>query len=132
MPHGEVSSLKGGNPLPTRRRAGSSTKPTGALSWLWASCERVSSAESEARDQDRFFWERLMVRAHQLSCPACRRFRIQVRMLGALVERLKARPETGDRLPGLFLPIDDRERIKTALRRANDPSGLVPPRGPRD
>jgi hypothetical protein len=53
-------------------------------------------------------------------------------MLGALLERLKARPETGDRLPGLFLPLDDRERIKTALRKANDPSGLVPPRGPRD
>jgi hypothetical protein len=113
-------------------RRGLHKEALGPLSWLWASCERVSFSESESHDQDRLVLERLMVRAHQLTCPACRRFRIQLRVLGAALGRLKAGRESGDGLPGLFLPPDVRERIKTALQGVNDPSGPVFPRAPTD
>ena len=115
-----------------RTRPGLREKALGALSWLWASCEKVSLSESESLDRDRSGLERLMVNAHQLACPACRRFRRQVRLLDAALARIRARREAGDRLPGLFLPPDARERIKTALRAANDPGGPVHPGAPTD
>ncbi len=115
-----------------RTRPGLREKALAALSWLWASCERVSRSESESLDWDRSKVERLMVNAHQLSCPACRRFRRQVRSLDAVLARIRARREAGDRLPGLFLPPDARERIKTALRAANEPGGPAHPGAPTD
>ena len=93
----------------------------GALSWLWASCEKVSLSESDSLDRRQSRWERLMVNAHQLSCPACRRFRRQIRSLDAALAGNRARHEAGGQLSGLFLPPAARRRIKAALRRANDP-----------
>jgi hypothetical protein len=108
------------------------TDPTGsgprevalaALSWLWASCEKVSLSESDSLDRRLSRWERLMVNAHQLSCQACRRFRRQIRSLDAALARIRigARREAGGRLSGLFLPPAARRSIKAALRRANEP-----------
>jgi hypothetical protein len=97
---------------------------------LWASCERVSISESGSLDRDRPLWELLTVNAHQLYCPGCRRFRRQTRALGAVLGRLRARRESGDKLPGLFLPPDVRERIKAALRNAGDPGGPGLPGAP--
>jgi hypothetical protein len=74
-------------------------------------------------DQDRPLWELLTVNAHQRYCPGCRRFRRQMRSLGGALGRARARRESGDKLPGLFLPPDVRERIKAALRSAGDPDG---------
>ena len=93
----------------------------GALSWLWASCEKVSLAESDALDRRPSRWRRLMVNAHQLACPACRRFRTQIRSLDAALDRIRARREARDRLSGFFLPPDARRNIKAALRVVNDP-----------
>ena len=93
------------------------------MSWLSASCERVSLSESESLDRARSEWELLMVKAHQLACPACRRFRKQVRSLDAALARLRSRREAGDKLSGLFLPPDAREHIKAALRAADDRGG---------
>jgi predicted anti-sigma-YlaC factor YlaD len=107
-------------------------KALAALSWLWASCERVSLSESESLDWYRSKLELLMVNLHLLGCPACRRFRRQVRSLDGALVRIRARREAGDRLPGLFLPPDVRERINTALRAANDPGGPVHPKAPTD
>jgi predicted anti-sigma-YlaC factor YlaD len=115
-----------------RTRPGLREKALAALSWLWASCERVSLSESDSLDRDPSEWEFLMVNAHRLACPGCRRFRRQVRSLAAALARIRVRREAGDRLPGLFLPPDARERIKTALRAANDPGGPVHPRAPTD
>ena len=105
-------------------------KALATVSWLWASCERVSLSESESLDRNRSELEHLMVNAHRLACPACRRFRRQVRSLAAALARIRARREAGDRLPGLFLPPDARERIKTALRAAIEPGGPDEPGGP--
>ena len=110
-----------------RTRPGLRAKALGALSWLWASCQKVSLSESESLDRERSVWECLMVNAHQLWCPACRRFRSQVRFLGAALGRLRTRREAGERPPGLFLPPDVCERIKTALRGANNPGGPALP-----
>lgn len=107
-------------------------KALAALSWLWASCEKVSLSESESLDRDRSVLELLMVNAHQLACPACRRFRKQLRSLHAALERIRARREAGDRFPALFLPPDARERIKIALRAANEPIGPGRPGLPTD
>jgi hypothetical protein len=107
--------------MPDRTRPGLREVALGAVSWLWASCEKVSRSESEALDRERSGWECLMVNAHQLACPACRRFRKQVRFLGAALGSIRACREGGDRLPGLFLSPEARERIRTALRGANDP-----------
>jgi predicted anti-sigma-YlaC factor YlaD len=115
-----------------RTRAGLRETALGALSWLWASCAKVSIYESDSLDQRLSRWERLMVNAHQFSCPACRRFRRQVRSLDAALARIRARREAGDKLAGLFLPPDVRRRIKAALRRANDPSGPAFPGAPTD
>jgi hypothetical protein len=101
-----------------------------ALSWLWASCERVTMSESRSHDGGRPLWERLTVNAHQISCPGCRRFRGQTRSLGGVLGRLRARRESGDKLPGLCLPPDVRERIKAALKRARDPGGPALPGSP--
>ena len=60
---------------------GAREKVHGVLSWLWAPCEKVSRSESDALDRRLSGWERLMVGADQLSCPACRRFRRQIRVL---------------------------------------------------
>jgi hypothetical protein len=87
-------------------------------------------SESDARDRDRPLWENLTVNAHQLCCPGCRRFRKPTRSLGAALSRLRARGESSDRLPGLFLPPDVRERIKAELRSASDPGGPDPRREP--
>jgi hypothetical protein len=87
-------------------------------------------SESMSIDQGHPLWERLTVNAHQLCCPGCRRFRRQTRSLGAALARLRARRQAGDKLPGLFLPPDMRERIKAALRRARDPDGPGPPGAP--
>jgi hypothetical protein len=114
--------------MPDRTRRGLREEVLGALSWLWASCEKVSHSESESLDRERPVWECLMVSAHRLACPHCRRFRRQVRPLGAALFRIRARREAGDRLPGLFLPPDVRERVKAALRGANDPGGPGIPR----
>jgi hypothetical protein len=62
-----------------------------------------------------------MVNSHQLSCPACRRFRRQIHSLDAALARIRVRREAGKRLPGLRLLPDVRRRIKAALRKANDP-----------
>jgi hypothetical protein len=115
-----------------RTRIGLREKALGALSWLWASCERVSLSESESLDRDRSEFELLMVNAHHLTCPACRRFRRHVRLLEAALVRIRARREASDKLPGLFLPPDVREQIKTLLRGANDPGGPALPRTPID
>ncbi len=98
-----------------------------ALSWLWASCERVSVSESESLDRDRPVWEQLTVNAHQMYCPGCRRFRKQMRSVSALLRRLRARDESSDRLPSLHMPTDVRERIKSFLRGPRDRGG---PRAP--
>src|SRR5262249_56575833 len=103
-----------------------------AVSWLWASCQRVSLSESESLDRDRSEFELLMVKAHQLACPACRRFRRHVRLLEAALSRLRARREASDMLPGLFLPPDVREQIKTLLWGGDDPGGTVLPGTPTD
>ncbi|HEX3447346.1 MAG TPA: hypothetical protein VHS97_03800 [Isosphaeraceae bacterium] len=103
-----------------------------ALSWLWASCERISLSESDSLDRDLSKFELLMVKAHQLTCPACRRFGRQVRLLDAALAGIRSRREAGDRLSGLFLPPDARERIKAALRAANDSGGPVNSRAPTD
>jgi hypothetical protein len=102
------------------------------LSWLWASCEKVSLSESDSLDRRLSGWERLMVNVHQFSCPACRRFRRQIRSLDAALARIRARREAGDQLAGLFLPPDIRRRIKAAVRKANDPGGPALPRAPTD
>src|SRR5260370_40826972 len=104
-----------------RSNPGHASRSHGALSWLWASCERVSMSESDALDRDRSLWERVTVNAHQLYCPGCRQFRKQTRWLGALLSRFRARREAGDKIPGLFLSTHVRERIKAALRSACDP-----------
>jgi hypothetical protein len=98
----------------------------GALSWLWASCEKVSLSESDSLDRRLSGWERLMLNAHQLSCPGCRRFRRQIRMLHAALARIRTRGEVGGRLPGLCLSPDARRRIKAALRKANDQNSWPP------
>ena len=113
--------------MPDRTTPHLRERSLGALSWLWASCEKVSRSESELLDREHSVWECLMVNAHQLCCPACRRFRRQVRFLRAALGWIRARREAGERLPGLFLPPDDRKRIKTALRGANDPGGPARP-----
>jgi hypothetical protein len=102
------------------------------LSWLWASCEKVSLSESDSLDRRLSRWVRLMVNAHQLSCPACRRFRRQIHSLDAALARIGARREAGDRLSGLHLPPDVRRRIKAALRKANDPGTPTLPGIPAD
>jgi hypothetical protein len=81
-------------------------------------------------DQDRPLWEFLTVNAHQLCCPGCRRFRRHARSLGAALGRVRARRESGDKLPGLSLPPDVRERIKAALRSAGEPNGQGLPGAP--
>jgi hypothetical protein len=88
------------------------------LSWLWASCADVAESESGELDAARSFWERTAVNAHQLGCPGCRRFRAHVRSLAAALFLLRVQREAREKLPGLFLPPDVRERIKAALRRA--------------
>jgi hypothetical protein len=88
------------------------------LSWLWASCADVGESESGELDAPRSFWESTAVNAHQLYCPGCRRFRAQMRSLAAALLLLRAQREAREKLPGLFLPADVRERIKAALRRA--------------
>jgi predicted anti-sigma-YlaC factor YlaD len=118
--------------MPDRTRSGRREKAVGALSWLWASCEKVSFSESKSLDEEQSEWERLMVNAHQRLCPACRRFRKQVRLLDAMLRRIRAWREADDRLPGLFLSSDVRERTKAALRGAKDPGGPVLPRPPID
>jgi predicted anti-sigma-YlaC factor YlaD len=115
-----------------RTRTGLRETALDALSWLWASCERVALSESESLDRDRSELELLMINAHRLACPACRRFRRQVRSLDAALARIRARREAGDKLSGLFLPPDARRRIKAALRRANDPGGPALPGAPTD
>jgi hypothetical protein len=115
-----------------RTRTGLREEALGALSWLWASCEDVSLSESDSLDRRPSAWERLMVNAHRLSCPGCRRFRRQVRSLDAALARIRVRREAGDRLAGLYLPPDVRRRIKAALRGANDPGGPALPRAPTD
>ena len=105
-------------------------KALAAVSWLSASCDRVSLSESESLDRNRSKWEALMVYLHQLACPACQRFRRQLHSLDAALARIRARREAGDWLPGLFLPPDARERIKTTLRAANDPGDPDDPRAP--
>jgi hypothetical protein len=102
------------------------------LAWLWASCEKVSLSESDSLDRRLSAWERLMVSAHQFSCPGCRRFRRQVRSLGVALALIRARREADDRLAGLFLPPDVRRRIKAALRSANDPGSPAVPEVPTD
>jgi hypothetical protein len=89
-------------------------------------------SESDALDRDRSLWELLTVSAHQLSCPGCRRFRTQTRALGAALFQLRARCESSEKLPGLFLAPDVRERIKAALSSVGgpDPAGPVLPRAP--
>jgi hypothetical protein len=118
--------------MPGRTRPQLRERTIGALSWLWASCQKVSLSESEALERKRSGWECLMVNAHQVSCPACRRFRRQVRFLGAELGRIRAGREAGERLPDLFLPPDVRERIKTSLRRPGNPGGPALPRTPTD
>jgi hypothetical protein len=118
--------------MPDRTRPDLRERTIGALSWLWASCQKVSLSESEALERKRSEWECLMVNAHQVWCPACRRFRRQVRFLGAALGRIRAGREAGERLPGLFLPPDVRERIKTALWRASDSGGPALPGTPTD
>jgi hypothetical protein len=113
-----------------RSNPGPPSRPGRVLSWLSASCERVSLSESVSLDLDRPLWERLTVNAHQLSCPGCRRFRRQTRSLGVVLGRLRARRESGDKLPGLCLPPDVRERIKAVLRSAGGPGGPGLPRAP--
>jgi predicted anti-sigma-YlaC factor YlaD len=115
-----------------RTRPGFREKALGALSWLWASCEKVSRSESESLDRERSAAESLMVNAHQIACPSCRRFRRQVRLLEAALARIRERGEVGDRLPGLFFPPDVRERIKTELRAAKEPTDSVYPGSPTD
>ena len=115
-----------------RTRSGSREKAVGGLAWLWASCEIVSGYESESLDRRLSRWERLMINAHQLSCPGCRRFRRQVRSLKATLDQIRARREAGERLAGLFLPPDVRRRIKAALRGANDPGGPALPGAPTE
>jgi hypothetical protein len=114
-----------------RTRPGTRGKVLGGLAWLWASCEKISHSESDSLDRRMSGWERLMVNAHQFSCPGCRRFRRQMRSLDAALARLRARREAGDRFAGLFLPPDVRRRIRAALQGANDPDG-PPPGAPTD
>jgi predicted anti-sigma-YlaC factor YlaD len=115
-----------------RTGSGPREEALGALSWLWASCEKVSLSESDSLDRRLSRWERLMVNAHQLSCPACRRFRRQIRSLDAALARIRARHEAEGRLSGLCLPPDARKSIKAALRRANEPGALAFPGAPTD
>ena len=115
-----------------RTTAGLRSKALAALSLLWASCERVSFSESESLDRDRSRLEVLMVSAHQLACPACRRFRRQVHLLDAVLASIRSRREAGDSVSRLFLPPDARERIKAALRDATDRGGPVNSRAPTD
>ena len=115
-----------------RTRSGSREKALGGLEWLWASCEIVSEHESDSLDRRLSRWERLMINAHQLSCPGCRRFRRQVRTLRAALDQIRARREAGEQLAGVFLPPDVRRRIKAALRRANGPGGPALPEAPTD
>jgi hypothetical protein len=115
-----------------RTRSGSREKAPGGLEWLWASCEIISGHESESLDRRLSRWERLMINAHQFSCPGCRRFRRQVRTLRAALARIRARREAGERLAGLVLPPDVRRRIKAALRGANDRGGPALPGAPTD
>jgi predicted anti-sigma-YlaC factor YlaD len=118
--------------MANRARPGPRAKALAALSWLWASCERVSLSESDSLDRDRSKLELLMVNAHQLTCPACRRFGRQVRLLDAALAGIRSRREAGDRPSGLFLPPDVRERIKAALGAANDRGGPVNSTAPTD
>lgn len=110
--------------------------PTGraiqALSWLWASCERVSRSESESLDRDPPPWERMTAGAHQLYCPGCRRFRRQMRTLSAALRQLRSGREASGKLAGLFLPPDARERIRAVLKAANDRGGPSLPGAPSD
>jgi hypothetical protein len=115
-----------------RTRSGSREEALGGLAWLWASCEKVSLSECDLLDRRLSGWERLMVSAHQFSCPACRRFRRQVRSLRAALALIRARREARDRLAGLLLPPDVRRRIKAAVRGANDPGGPALPGAPTD
>jgi predicted anti-sigma-YlaC factor YlaD len=89
-------------------------------------------SESGALDQGRPLWERVMVNAHQLYCPGCRRFRKQMRSLAAALSRLRSGREASDKLPGLFLPPEDRERIKAVMRGASRRNGPGLPRAPSD
>jgi hypothetical protein len=115
-----------------RTGSGPRREALGALSWLWASCERVTLSESDSLDRPLSRWVRLMVNAHQLSCPACRRFRGQIRSLDAALARIRAQRAAESRLSGLFLSPAVRRRIKAAVRRANDPDNPALPGIPAD
>jgi predicted anti-sigma-YlaC factor YlaD len=115
-----------------RSNPGPSSRAREALSWLWASCERVSISESESLDENRPLSEQLAVKAHLLCCPGCRRFRSQRRSLVAVLSRLRARKESRDKLPGVSLPPHVRERIKARSRSAGEPGGSSPSGEPSD
>ncbi|WP_422931810.1 hypothetical protein [Singulisphaera sp. PoT] len=105
-----------------------------ALSWMWASCERVAKSEAGSLDGPRPLWETWSVNAHQLYCPGCRRFRKQSRSLTRALRLLRSRGEGGEKLAAFSLPADIRHRLEVALKDADDschgPDASGPPATP--
>jgi hypothetical protein len=68
---------------------------------------------SESMDRPLTLFERLVIAAHMLHCPACRRARHQITVMIDGLRKAAGLSGFG-RLPGL--PAEARERIKRALR----------------
>ncbi len=92
-------------------------RPLSLAQLLTLPCEDAAHLASDALDRDLEFPERFAVRLHEVYCLGCRRYRKQLGFLRDASRKLLA----GD-AETAALPAEAKEKIREALRRADDPS----------
>ena len=75
-------------------------------------CDEYTALISQETDEPLALLDRLALRIHVLSCRPCRRFRQQMTLLRAAIQRVLTRAEDAD----AALPAETRLRILNALR----------------
>lgn len=85
-------------------------------------CKEASQLASKALDAELTFRERVGLRVHLFFCGACTRYRRQIELLHALLQRELERLPELVRLPGLGLTNEERESVVRALRVGGPPS----------
>jgi hypothetical protein len=79
-------------------------------------CREMTQLASESLDRKLDPLERIALKAHLLSCSACRRFLKQILLVRSAARGLMTRLESDLPIPGPDLPIEARDRIKQALK----------------